>query len=110
MVNADIVTIIISTIIGLLLIIMGLVLFNGRGTFLIAGFNTLSKEEKEKYDTNALSRFIGKILVTIGLITPLFAVGAIYEIGWLSSVYTFCVIGLSIFAIIYSNTGNRFRK
>lgn len=108
--NTDIVLLLISTILGLLLIIMGLVLFNGRGSFLIAGYNTLSKEGKEKYDIKALGRFIGKILLTIGLITPIFTVGAIYEIEWLSTVYTFCVIGLSIFAIFYSNTGNRFRK
>ncbi|UOR13710.1 DUF3784 domain-containing protein [Halobacillus amylolyticus] len=32
---------------------LGVFLINGKGSSLIAGYNTLPKEEKEKYDTVA---------------------------------------------------------
>lgn len=43
-----------GTIIGIfcvaaVLLIMGIVLFNGHGSWLIAGYNTMKPEEKEKY-------------------------------------------------------------
>lgn len=60
MTNADKIDLIISSFIGLLIIAMAIVLLTGRGAFLIAGYNTLSKEEKEKYDSRALCCFMGK--------------------------------------------------
>lgn len=109
--RTDIVGLIMAIIIGLLFIIMALVLLTGRGSFLIAGYNTLPKEEKEKFNTKALCRFMGKILLPIGLLIPILAINSVfYGIEGLSTVFAFGVIGLSAFAIIYSNTGNRFRK
>ncbi len=107
---ADIVGLVITFIIGLLIIIIALVLHTGKGSFLIAGYNTLSREEKDKYDSKKLCRFMGKILLPIGFFTPILAVGGIYGIGWLPVMYVFGVIALSVFAVIYSNTGNRFKK
>lgn len=37
-------------VIGILFALLSGVLLSGRGGFLIAGYNTASKEEKEKYD------------------------------------------------------------
>lgn len=108
--RVDIVALAISCAIGLLLVVMSLILLTGRGSFLIAGYNTASKEEKEKYDEKALCRFVGKILLPIGLCTPMVAIGGIYEIEWMNRLYIFGVIALSIFAVVYLNTGNRFRK
>lgn len=110
MTSTDITGLAITIFIGLLIIVISIVLHTGRGSFLIAGYNTLSREEKEKYDSRKLSRFIGKILFPIGLFAPILAVGGIYEIGWLPALYTFGVIALSVFAVIYCNTGNRFKK
>jgi len=101
---------IITGIIGLFLVISGILMLLGRGSFLIAGCNTLPKEEKDKYNTKALCKFMGKIILPMGLITPLIAIGGIYNISWLITVYVVAMIGLLIFAIIYSNTGNRFIK
>lgn len=110
MTSADVAALIITSIIGLLFTVMALVLLTGRGAFLIAGYNTASKKEKEKYDSKALCRFMGKILLPIGIFTPLVAIGGIYEIDWMNTLYTFGVIALSIFAVIYANTGNWFKK
>ena len=110
MTSTDIVGLVITIIIGLLFIVISLVLQMGQGSFFIAGYNTLSIEEKEKYDSKKLSRFIGRIMFPIGLFTPILAVGGIYDIGWLPALYAFGIIGLSVFAVIYCNTGNRFKK
>lgn len=111
MTSNDIIGLIISTAIGLLLIVIAIVLLTGRGSFLIAGYNTLSKEEKEKYDVKALCRFMGKILLPIGIFVPVIAINSVFiGIEWLPLVFAVIVIGLSIFTVIYANTGNRFRK
>lgn len=110
MTKNDIIGLVITSIIGLLFIALSLILLSGKGSFLIAGYNTLSKEEKEKFDDKKLCRFIGKILLPIGLLTPFAAVCGIYDIGWFPSLYAIVIIALSIFTVIYCNTGNRFRK
>ena len=39
------------------LLIMGIVLFTGHGSWLLAGYNTMKKEKREKYDEKKLCRF-----------------------------------------------------
>jgi len=106
----DIIGLVITSVIGLLLVIMGVFMLFGRGSFLIAGFNTMSEEEKNKYDRTALCKLVGKIILSIGLATPLVSVGGIFNITWIMIGYPIFVFGISIFALIYINTGNRFKK
>lgn len=44
---------------------MGIALLLGKGSWLISGYNTASKEEKEKYDKNKLCRATGLELLFI---------------------------------------------
>ena len=92
---------------------MGFVLRSGKGSFLIAGYNTSSKEEKEKYDEVALGKFMGNLLIAIATIVLLTAVSEMYYVAF----FNFIVIAAPIFIIIlvfgtviYVNTGNRFKK
>ena len=48
--------------------IMTIVLLTGKGANLVAGYNTASKEEQEKYDAKKLSRTVGYGFVPITLI------------------------------------------
>ena len=41
-----------------LFVVLGIVFINGKGSFLIAGYNTMPPEEKEKYDEVALCKFM----------------------------------------------------
>jgi len=91
-----------------LIIVLAIVLLTGRGSFLIAGFNTMSKDRKAKYDAQALSKFIGKILLPIGILLPFVGIERIA--GWYAWVFVAVTLGLSIFAAMYVNAGNRFRK
>lgn len=52
-------------VIGILFALLSGVLLSGRGGFLIAGYNTASKEEKEKYDEKKLCRITGAGMAVI---------------------------------------------
>ena len=61
-------------IVFIILIILSVVLISGHGSWLIAGYNTASQEEKEKYNEKKLCRIIGIgmsviaiLLLTMGL-------------------------------------------
>lgn len=102
---------VVIVLVTLSLVGMAIPLFLGKGTWLIAGYNTMDSEEKKLYDGPALARFTGKILLPIGLATLPYGVGLFcFGLEWLTWLYLAIVIGLSVFAVIYCNTGNRFRK
>lgn len=48
--------------------IMGISLICGKGTWMIAGYNTMSKEEKAKHDIKKISRGVGILLLIVGAI------------------------------------------
>ncbi len=89
---------------------MGGLLLTGRGTRLIVGYDTMPKKERERYDKRALCRFMGKLMFFCT--ACLLVMGAAEaEPGrvlllagplWLE-------MGTSG-AVIWANTGDRFRK
>ena len=52
----------------LVITIISIVLISGRGSWMISGYNTASKEEKAKYDENKLCRITGTGLLIISLL------------------------------------------
>lgn len=85
---------------------------SGKANFLIAGYNTSSKEEKEKIDDKRLSKFMGKFLFVLGLIQLILPITEILEIkieGLVVSVSIIFFI-VAIGGVIYMNTGERFKK
>lgn len=105
----DIVACIIVGIIMLSVIVPSIILMMGKGAWFIAGYNTLSKEEKAQYDSVALCKFIGKYLLSIGLLMPAIPVGGIFKINWLIALYVAYILISTIFVIAYCNTGNHFK-
>lgn len=101
---------IVGLIVAIIVIAIGIIFLTGRGAFLLAGYNTMSKSEKEKYDSTALCKFMGKIFLPLGVLMPCVSLGKIYNITWLWWAYSLVVLVLLAFAVIYANTGNRFRK
>ena len=63
-----------------LFIALGVVLINGKGSFLIAGFNTMSLEEKEQYDVIALCKFMEKMMFALSFSMILLLFSEIYVI------------------------------
>lgn len=95
-----------SAVVGVILIILSAVLLTGHGAMLIAGYNTLPQREKEKFDHKRLSKFIGKVLLPVGVLTLLIGFGW----SWFIPVYIGAVVILVVIAIIYANTGKRFQN
>ena len=52
------VNVIVYLLVLVLFLTFAVVLSRGKGSFLIAGYNTLSESEKAKYDEVALAKFI----------------------------------------------------
>ncbi|OZS76699.1 hypothetical protein CF394_15320 [Tetzosporium hominis] len=101
-------------IINLLLVIPFLVmayfLSQGKGAFLIAGYNTMSKKEKAKYDELALCKFMSKVLYGISFSMVLLSLSEWLEMPILMWIGIAFMTGLIVFTLVYSNTGNRFRN
>ncbi|MCW6109315.1 DUF3784 domain-containing protein [Clostridium sporogenes] len=93
-----------------LFILLGIILSMGKGSFLIAGFNTMSKEEKEEYDVGFLCKFMGKVMFIIAFCIILFLLSEIFKIKAIFYIGLILFFVVVIFTLIYTNTGNRFKK
>lgn len=108
--DSDIILLVIISAVGLIFVCLAIIFLFEKGAFIIAGYNTLPQNKKDQFDEKKLLRFIGIITLIIGLLTPLVAIGGIYKLSWLIWLYVIVVVGLSIFAIVYSNTKDKFKK
>jgi len=88
---------------------MAIFLLQGKGSFLIAGFNTMSAEKKAVYDTKALCRAVGILLLLITLFMFLLPIATYTGSKWLFYIFFFFVMFLPIGFALYANTGNRFK-
>lgn len=91
---------------------LAIVIGSGKANFLIAGYNTASKEEKEKIDKKKLSRFMGKFLFILGAIQLILPITEILKIEYDGLVFSVSVIFIlvTLGGVIYMNTGDRFKK
>ena len=101
---------IVSLIGSIVFLILGIQLSKGKGAFLIAGYNTMPKSEKAKYDEIALCKFMGKIMYGISFSILLWALSEMLEMQVLFIVGLVLFLCLIVFVLVYSNTGNRFKK
>ena len=58
---------------SVIFLLISLLLFTGKGSWLIAGYNTASKKEKEKYDQQKLCRAMGIMCAIIATMTGILA-------------------------------------
>lgn len=93
-----------------LFIVLGIVMSIGKGGFLIAGLNTMSKEEKAKYDVIALCKLMGKLMFVISISATLSILSDIFQMKSLRIIGLVLFWVSLIFVIIYSNTDSRFKK
>lgn len=101
---------IIIVVIALLFLVLGVVLFLGKGAWLIAGYNTASKEQQEQYDKKKLCRAAGCVCLISGILLGVMAylgyrirTGAVDEAVMHPFVMIFCAVLLVsiIAAIVY---------
>lgn len=99
-------------ILAILLVLLGIILLAGKGSFLIAGLNTMPQKERDKYNIPNITRFVGRLLLICGFILL-----AIYIVGllWVEHFNTITIIGtiiifLSVVAsVIYINISSKFK-
>lgn len=88
-------------IVSLILLILGFIIFIGKGDNLIAGYNTASKEEKSQYNIKRLRVLIGGMLLLLAPMT--------FNLLWketMTATWTFVGLTfvLSIIVVILANT------
>ena len=83
-------------IISLIVFVLAIIILTGKGDNLIAGYNTSTKEEKERYNIRRVRICIGGMLLILSSIMLLFADNYIILIA--------VVPPLSILSIILANT------
>lgn len=91
-------------------IIIGILLFNNKCTWLISAYNILSEEEKRIYDIKKLSRFISYLMFVISICILVFPIGDYLGNKHIIEITTIIIIVISIGSVIYCNTGNRLKK
>jgi hypothetical protein len=92
-----------------LLLFLGVVLSMGKGSFLIAGFNMMAKEEQDQYDKAALCKFTGKMMFALAFSMVFWVLYQAFEIKFLLYIGVILFFASIAFLLIYANTGNRFR-
>ena len=102
--------VLVCLIIMLPFLIFAIVLSQGKGVFLIAGFNTMSQEDKKLYDEEALAKFMGKMMYGYCFCVLLWILDEVFRTQWLFSIGFILFIALTIFLMIFVNTGNRFKR
>lgn len=94
----------------LLFIALGIYLLQGKGGWLIAGYNTMPKEEKEKYDEAAICKATGKLILAIAFTIALITAGDLLEMNALMFSGVVLMLVFILIGIIYLNTSERFKK
>ncbi|BDH60196.1 hypothetical protein MTP04_03260 [Lysinibacillus sp. PLM2] len=91
-------------------LIFAITLSKGKGASILAGYNTMPDSEKAQYDEVALCKFMGKIMYGISFSILLFALSEMLGNQVLFIVGLILLLSLIIFALVYSNTRDRFKK
>lgn len=89
---------------------LGLAFYRGRGLNLAAGYNTMSKAEKARYDQARLGKFMGKLMFAVAGANLVMALGPLLDnllFLWLGLGLMMAVI---VAGVVYANTGERFMK
>ncbi|MDO5291459.1 MAG: DUF3784 domain-containing protein [bacterium] len=105
--------IILLLVMDLILLVITIVLLQGKGSMLIAGYNTSSKEEQEKYDKVKLCKSMGVcmgivtlLMIILTVLTGFVEAGTIKEdtMGPIAMVFTVLIVIDIAVEMYYSNT------
>lgn len=96
--------------IAVLFAVLGVIFLKEKGAFLIAGYNTMSQDEKSKINEKKLCKFMGKFMLVLAACWLVIALSEGFQIRVLfwGGLVLFSVT--IIVGIVYANTGNRFSE
>lgn len=92
------------------LIVWGSFLMNGKGMFLLAGYNTMSKEKKDEYDTAALAKFVGKMAFTLAFSNLLTLIGDLRDIELLTNLGMVLTLVLIVYLVGNLNLSKKYKR
>ena len=101
---------VIFIIIFLFFALLGFLLRKGKGLSLVAGYNTMSKTEKEKIDTDKLARYMSNLMFALAACCLVILCSFIFHkvaFLWIGFAAILIVI---IVGVVYMNTGKRIMK
>ena len=101
---------IVMAVMVVLFFVLGLLLRSGRGSFLIAGYNTASQKEKDKIDEKKLCRYTGNLMFILAGCQMFFVFSILLEnkmLMWIGvAAFLISVVG----GVVFLNTGDRLKK
>lgn len=100
----------IDTVLMIAFLIFAFSLSQGKGAFLLSGYNRMPEEKKAMIDELSLCKFMSKIMYGLSFCIGLFALSELLNQQILFVVGLALFVLLVVFAVVYSNTGNRFKK
>ena len=103
-------TVFVLGVVILLMLTMAVFLMNGKGSFMIAGYNSMSKREKEKYDQKKLCQFTGLLLIIISVCMIIMFIGIYFSINWLTHFGVALIVVCSTGGAIFMNKSKRLKN
>lgn len=101
--------IVVHALVALLFVALGIALCRGKGLNLVAGYNTLPPAEKARYDQARLGKFMGRLMFALAGCSLLMGLGPLLDNMLFLWLGLGLMMALAIGAVIYANTGNRFK-
>lgn len=88
----------------IIFVIITIILLSGHGANLVAGYNTTSEEEKQKYNAKKLSRVVGAGFCVITAMIFIMTLGEAILPAWIAYVFLIIVIIDCIAMIVLAST------
>ena len=101
---------VVNIIITTMFIALGIAISKGKGINLIAGYNTMPAKEKEKIDEKLLCGYVSKLMFLLSACWVILSIGLEIKQMWLFWIGFVLFLVVTIFFVIYMNTGNRLEK
>ena len=103
-------TIITISVIAAVLLSMSVLLLMGKGSFLVAGLNTMPREKKEKYNIPAICKFTGLLLIVVTFCSAGITLGLAFEVMIVTYISAGIMAAFIVFGLVYVNLSSRFRN
>ena len=91
-------------------ILLGLLFRRGKGMSLVAGYNTMSKSQRERVDEKRLARYMSNLMFGMAACYLLIVFSAVFQSNALLWIGFAAFLIVAIVGVIYMNTGNRIMK
>jgi preprotein translocase subunit SecG len=94
---------VILTVIAALCVVMGVLMLNGKGLTLLAGYNTMTNARRAEIDKKKLSRWAGSLMIRMGIEFFVMGLATRLRLGTLSTIVVIVLIADPIVTVILMN-------